>query len=399
MTKRKILKITPTVNLDKFPKLGMETVDNPRVQRAIDSISKGTLFLPPTTLLFNGSVTLKENVFVMGSGMGRTIIDLGTNKSVTPFTTPKPTLKVLTQTNNLLIGDTTNNINNNLHEGDHITYRSTNRFTEEWDSGVAIRDYYTKGEIMKISKTTPTQLTFSEACHLDFPYINSKGTEAFTPTKNIGISDLTIRRNKDQKSYGVSVLIQYCDKAYVKNIESINTNDSGVKISKSRNVLVENCYITGGTKNLGLNYGVVVIDGSKHVNLYNIHANNCRHGVAGGGTGYANPMSVRADGLFISNSQSHSLDAHGNCMNFTFLNAKIDKGFSLSGIGHKAKNILSRGGHFGPYEGGTDHTYENITYFSCTGTYTNKIVKRVQIKNFVVNRIKYLYKSCIHKSK
>ncbi|GAA0178424.1 hypothetical protein SH2C18_14830 [Clostridium sediminicola] len=393
MSKRKILKTTPIVTLDKFPKLGVETVDNPRVQRAIDSISKGTLFLPPTTLYFDGSVTLKENVFVMGSGIGRTIIDLGLNKSVIPFTTPKPALKVLTQTNNLLIGDTKNIINNDLHEGDHITYRSTNRFTEEWDNGVSIRDYYTKGEIMKIVETAPTQLTFSEACHLDFPHINSKGTEAFTPTKNIGISDLTIGRNKDSKSYGVSVLIQYCDRAYVKNIESINTNDSGIKISKSRNVLVENCYIAGGSKKLGLNYGVVIIDGSKHVNLYNIHTTNCRHGIAGGGTGYANPMDLIADRLFIDHSQSHSLDTHGNCMNFTFLNAKIDKGLSLSGIGHIAKNILSKSGHFGPYEGGTDHSYENITYFNCTGTFTNKIVKRIQIKNFVVNNFNFTIKT------
>jgi hypothetical protein len=375
------------ISLGKFPKLPGETTDNARVQRTIDSLATGILLLPPITLYFNGSVTVKDNVYIVCSGMGRTIIDLGSNKSVIPFTTPKPRLISLKQTNDLNVGNTINIINNNLKQGDHITYRSTNRFTEEWDEGVAIRAYYTKGEIMEISNSTPTQLSFSEPCNLDLPTVDSSGTEAFTPTNNIGISDLTIKRNKDTKTYGVSILIQYCSHAYIINVESLNTNDSGIKISKSRDILVKNCYLHGGSKNLGLNYGIVIIDGCKHIKLANIYTDNCRHGVAGGGTGYANPIFVLVNGLFIQNSQSHSFDAHGNCMNFTFINAQVDNGFSLSGIGHKAKNILSSSGHFGPYEGGIDHTYENITYLTCTGTYSNNIAKRIKIRNFSVLKI------------
>lgn len=369
------------------------TDDTTAIQNAVNACSEaggGIVFIPAGKYYISTTITIPSGVYIAGAGIDVTTIDQKDKQTVPAFATAVPTITQLVQANDVNIGDTTNTIANTAQSGDFIAYRSNLRFTSEWDGGSAIRSYYTSGEIFKVRSATSTSVTFTEPAHLSLPKANVTTVELFTPTRNIGVSNMTITRNIDTTSQSVSVYVRYCDHAIIQNVKSVNTNWAGIAVDRSMNVHIDNAYCIGGTYDLGLNYGVLVSDGSKNVYVSDLKTRYCRHGFSGGGSGYAIPINVVLNGAFITDtmqppsfpsSQEHSLDTHGCTMNFTLTNVHTDWGMSISGIGHKVTNVTAVNGKFEMYEGGTDMVFQNIKYQKCWSFYSNYSILRVKFIN------------------
>jgi hypothetical protein len=359
------------------------TDDTIAIQSAIDMTylcGGGIVYLPEGTYYTTASIMLKSNIRILGAGIDLTIIDLKANNGVVAFQTEVPTLIALTQTTDLNTGSKANTINNSVQPGDLICFQSNDMFTSGWEVAI-IRTYYTKGEIFEVDSATSTNITFTESAFLTLPLATTKGVESFTPTKNIEISDLTITRDGDTTSYGTGINIQYCNGVRIERIKAKKNNYAGIIISRSFDVSCKTIYAEGGTADLGLDYGIVVVDGSKRVFMQDIHIKNCRHGLAGGGSGYACPLYVKATGIYITNSFGASLDTHACCGFFTYENAVIDNGMQMSGIGHTARNIESSNGTPFAYDGGMDLTLDNVKFSSCLGWLTNRAIIGMTVRD------------------
>ncbi|MBP1917179.1 hypothetical protein J2Z23_004164 [Lederbergia galactosidilyticus] len=361
--------------------------DRMAVQNAVDyaeanDLSKVTL--PKGKLYFSGSVVIPSDISIEGAGLDITIINM--KDSANPaFVIKQPTIKTLAQSNDIKAGDTFHLIDNDLIAGDHLVFSSNNRFTEEWDLGTAIRSYYNKGEIFKVKSADSTSVTFSEPSSMSLPASTVKHVETFTPTKNISFSNFSVVRNRKTTGESKAISIKYAEKVTLSNIGTENTNHAGILVDRSRDVTINNFHGKGGTADLGLNYGIAIVDGSKNVNINGVYASGFRHAITGGGTGYAIPMNVFADSITVSDSQLHSLDTHGNTKNFMFTNCVVDNGFSVSGIGHIVDNLKSQLGLLQLYEGGTDITCKNIIFFKGKGFYADRVVHRALFENITLN--------------
>ncbi|MBA4496377.1 glycosyl hydrolase family 28-related protein [Paenactinomyces guangxiensis] len=380
------------------------TDDTAAIQQALNDAAAfggGVVYVPNGTYNISASLVVQDYITLRGDGMDLTVLNLKGNSNTVGIKTPDKTIIALTQQNDFLPGYTVDQVNNTLATGDCVVYKSAKRFTEEWDGGTAIRGYYTNGELFRLQDASATTLYFEESPHMDFPHSDTKGIDAFTPTRNVVIEKLTITRDGVTKSGtdiagNVGVLIQFCDGAVVREVKSVNTNYAGVKIDRSIDVTVEDFESVGFSAEDGYLYGVLVADGAKNVHLANIRSKKNRHGIAGGNSGIAVPVNVYADGIFISETvnnpngtETHSLDCHGATMNFHYRNVSVDKGLSISGQGHVVEKVKSSAGHFLMYEGGVDMIFRDIHFTECRGFFSSKAVKQVLIENVTLNYSRY----------
>lgn len=360
------------------------TDDSAIINDFIDYISNnggGVLYIPKGHYFLGNDMLIKSNVTVLGSGKG-TIIDFKTG--LYKITTPTPNIKTLTQTNDLNIGDSNNSIINTAQKGDFVLYKNNKRFTEEWDNGNPIRDYYVNAELFRINDSTSTVIEFEGQANLDQPVASSFKVETFTPVENIGVKNLKVRRDLLSTGESYGVVIAHAYDFEVKNIYTEHMNHSGVYVNKSIKGVVDEIDTVGGTIDLGLNYGVAVGNGSKFVKVTNIKGKNHRHIISGGGNGEGIPMFIDVSNVYCTNSLHHSIDTHGNTMNWTFNNIHVDNGISISGIGHQANNMTSEKGMFELYEGGRDMYFNNIYFNSCDRMYSGNTVHNVVIDNMTV---------------
>ena len=342
------------------------------------------LYIPPIKMSFNQSVVVPSDMTIEGAGSGLVTIDMGST-NLPAFKTETPTITTMTQTTDIKQGERVHIISNSLKEGDFVRFLTkTKRFTEDWDGGTKIRDYYTNGELFEVSEAKSNSLLFTHDAHLDIPYVNAETVEAFTPNKNIVLSGFTVKHDQKESGYSIGVRIDHTKDFKLKDIKTLNTNQAGVYIGKSIGGTFEDISGVGGNASLGLNYLISINDGSKNINGRNVKGSNYRHLLAGGGTGYAIPINVIVDGIIAEMSQDHSLDTHANTMNFTYSNAVVDNGMSMSGIGHTAENIKSRTGNFLSYEGGINSVFRNITYDSLTEMYTNNAYSIFYLKMLIL---------------
>ncbi|MBS7529168.1 hypothetical protein IC619_001495 [Hazenella sp. IB182353] len=381
-----------------------ETDDTHPLQRAIKDVlaaGGGVVYIPAGTYFVSASLELGSNCSVVGAGVDHTIIDLKHHNRVIAFDLPQPPITGLIQTEDIQVGDQSNPIENQLLSGDFIVYRNHKRFTEEWDGGAAIRGYYKSGELFKIKHAETGLLQFEERASLDLPYTSVAGVDGFTPYRHVVISHMTIKRNGEKKSgrevtHNISIRIQFCDGAHVHNIKSIHTNYAGLKIDRCMNIKVNQFESIGYSETDGLLYGVLIADANKYITLKKIYSRRNRHGVCGGNSGYGVPMYVTADGVYISETtpnpsgqDTHALDCHGASMCFVYRNCVLDKGMSISGMGHRVENVISKSGVFMMYEGGSDMTFSHITYHQCKGFYSKSALKRINYQFVHLNFYQY----------
>jgi len=368
---------TSSIPAMRFGIFGDGDTDNASVfQKIFDVISRaggGTAIVGNGVYKFTSIVFIKPGVYLIGAGKTTFTINGTSLKAV--FSSDNAVKTNLVQTQDLLYGDTVNNIQNTLKKGDFIRYRSTRRFTTEWDSGTPIRAYYLDGEILKIQEATPEQLAFESAPFLNFPLVTENGVEAYTPSRGGGMTGVILEGPLSDTIANCGLIINDWDGYEIGTITTLNFNQAGIQVNRSMNINITEVSSIGGSDALGLNYGLSINDGCKYIKVDLATGARNRHVIAAGGTGYAIPMYVVADMIVGKNTSTHTADTHANTAFFTYKKIIGTHGFSMSGIGHTVLSTESTGTRFTPaYEGGMNCFFGDIRAYGVSFFYTNKII-------------------------
>lgn len=383
--------ISSKVDAKKFGFFPTETYIAPtQVNKAIDYMNLnggGDVTLSAGWYRISDSIVVKDNVSLIGCGMGVTYIDTGTN-SIIAITTESKEEIPLTQTSDFLRSDVTNAIATTAVKGDFIRYKNANRFTDRWSS-VEVRPSYLEAELMKVEDNSIGVVTFTGPVLLDFPLAaTGKDVVTFTPNKNISVKGLTIRLDPSIiSSVPIGLKIYQCDGVILDEIETLNYSNAGISIAKSLNVATGVTKHVGGDSSIGLNYGTGYIDGSKYCSHNTAYGKGLRHVITSGGTGWGIPMFVTIGVVMASDSYSHAADCHGNSAFFSFGKVIADTGTSLSGWGHSCTYAIGtkmRETSSTPYEGGTEQIYGDII---CLGGVNSRIYTDQPFTNSSINSL------------
>ena len=373
---------------------GIVANEQPFIQAAIDAAfaaGGGTVYIPAGTYNITAQIVLKAGVALIGAGSSNTIIDQGTT-SLTAIATPTVTPTSLTQTTNLLQGQTSNTITNTCAAGDFINYRNNNLFSDRW-SGRVIRAYYYEAELFEVASATGSAVTFTEGATINAPVASTLAVEFFTPNSGFKVQGIKIRKSSAVINYSNGLFIQYAKNVILDDIATENYDDTGIKIDRSMYVQTTNTRHIGGSASLGLCYGTTYLDGTKHCSHDGLIGRKCRHAVASGGSGYSLPMHCTISNIQVTQSQSHSVDAHANSAYFVFSNITADCGTVLAGLGHQVINAVAFANNASimPYEGGQKIVYSNYTVQQLLGIgnacqlYANETVIESTFENINVS--------------
>jgi hypothetical protein len=382
-------------NVLDYGATGDGTVANeqPFIQAAIDAAfaaGGGVVRVPAGTYRTTAQILLKPGVSFIGDGSNNTIIDHGTT-AITAIATPEVTPTALTQTTDLLQGQISNTIPNTCAAGDFINYRNNNLFTNRWADRV-VRSYYYEAELFEVASRTSSSVTFTEGATINSPVATKLTCEFFTPNSGFMVRGIMIRKSDAVINYSNGLFIQYAKNVVLDDIATENYDDTGIKIDRSMYVQTTNTRHLGGSDSLGLCYGTIYIDGTKHCTHDGLIGRRCRHVFANGGSGYSIPMHCTISNIQATQSYSHSIDCHADSAYFTFMNITADCGTVLSGLGHQVTNAIAFANNSNtmPYEGGRDIVYSNYTVQQLKGiangcrVYTNEKVLDSTFENVKV---------------
>jgi hypothetical protein len=362
---------------------GVVANEQPFIQAAIDAAfaaGGGTVRIPAGTYRTTAQIVLKPGVSLVGDGSNNTVIDHGTT-AITAIATPEVTPTALTQTADLLQGQISNNISNTCAVGDFINYRNSNLFTNRWADRV-VRSYYYEAEMFEVAARTSSSVTFTEGATINAPVATRLTCEFFTPNSGFKVQGIKIRKSDAVINYSNGLYIQYAKNVVLDDIATENYDDTGIKIDRSMYVQTTNTRHLGGSDSLGLCYGTIYIDGTKHCSHDGLIGRRCRHVFANGGSGYSIPMHCTISNIEATQSYSHAVDCHADSAYFTFMNVVCDNGTVLSGLGHQLTNAVAFANFSNtmPYEGGQNIVYSNYTVQQLKGSangcnlYTNERV-------------------------
>lgn len=317
--------------------LPLETSDEDMIQRAIDSITKGNILLKANkTYVCNKPIKLKDGVNLVGNK--NTILDFSNvvlDEQVaciynvfTPLTLIE-TLGIDVLANSKVL---TFNVSPSLLENDRIILHDATPY-----SYTAYRDYYTKGEMLKVESVLGVNVNLKEPTYDS--YIASTTSVYKLSGCTLDIKDIIIKG----KIGSVGIKITH----------GINCNFEGLKINGSDNALLQlvRCYECNIDKNslidtstaIGLNYAVS-IGNCQRINITNSFLSATRHGVAIGGNsenGSIVNRDINIRRCYIANVEkgnSYSADMHGNVEFTSYEDCNIIGGVTIGGNNNKVKN-------------------------------------------------------------
>lgn len=290
-------------------------------------------------------VLLQPPCVVRGAGSDKVIWDVKA-LGFSPFTTPVKTESELSQSSDLLKGQSSHAIVNTLQAGDVIRFRSTQRFTRAFDAGAVIRAYYVDAEMFEIATATASALTFKDVSNLDFQLSTVYNVLAFTPTRGGGLFGITIKKDFDTTTSTSGLIVTHNIGFVHDDLVLQNFNNCGIQKIKSMAVNGGTTKIKGGSEALGLLYGVGYMDGSKYCRDAKLYGDGLRHVATSGGSGWGIPMYCGADFVTGINCKQQAIDAHANSLGMTYGTLVADNGISLAGINHKIDSVYQNGGSY-----------------------------------------------------
>lgn len=362
-----IIQIQNIINIRHFGiKNGDEILDGiNRVKDYLVTKGGGIIYYPDGNYLQRGLFEYGDGVYIQGESLN-VIITATVPLTAMYSTKDKYTYnaKVLAKNGRLRKGTYYYDLTDNgilLNKGDIVRFKSSRRFTADWDNGIAQRDYWLDGELLEIDEgTTTSKLFFKQKNALDFAADDITDVDAFTPNINNGIDNITLINVKDTTTFSECLRIRYCKGFRVGRIRTFNTNYGGVTISSSFDTVVEDFEGEGGTPDLQLNYGIIVQNGSKYTTVKRVKGRYYRHTFSSGGNGFAVPMFCDVISAISNNSTSLGIDCHGNSAYFTFHNIFSDYGMLIAGLGHSILNAVSTFGGLNFMSSGKDCYFGTI---------------------------------------
>lgn len=361
-----------TINIKHFGvRNGDEILD--RLNNTQNYLSKlpqgGTIFIPNGSYKLRGTFEYSDNIFIEGESLDNVIIE-----STVPLTALFRTRdrylskRLITVDTDLPKGSRYwNNLSNEtiVNEGEILRVKSSRRFTEDFDNGKAQRDYYLDGEIFEIDiDSTPSNIKLKQFSTLDFKKEQITDADVFKANRNNGINNVTLVNFKNTTSESSCLFIRYAIGFKVGKLKTYNSNYGGIVVATSLYTDIEDVVTFGGTKDLQLNYGIAVTNGSKYTTIKSLKGSNHRHTFSSGGNGFAIPMYCDVISIVSNHTTSLGVDCHANTAYFTFHNITTDNGMLISGIGHSILNATSSYGMINFVQTGKDMYFGNIKMLS-----------------------------------
>lgn len=364
-----IIQLQNIVDIRHFGvKNGDEILDGlNKIKTYLVSKGGGTIYYPNGNYLQRGTFEYSDNIHLLGESLLGVVVTATVPLASMYSTRDKYTtaVKVLSKNGRLRKGlyyyDLTPN-GKVLSKGDIVRFKSSRRFTTDWDNGIAQRDYWLDAELLEIDEgTTESKLFFKQKNILDFAEADITDIDAFTPNINNSFDNITLVNVKNTATSSECLRIRYSNGFRVGKIRTFNTNFGGITVSASFNTIIEDFEGEGGTPDLQLNYGIIVQNGSKYTTIKRIKGSYYRHTFSSGGNGFAIPMFCEVVSAISNNSTSLGIDCHGNSAYFTFHNITTDYGMLIAGLGHSILNATSTFGGLNFMSSGKDCYFGNIT--------------------------------------
>lgn len=338
LTRAKLAAVIPYANVTD-PGYGAvgdgATVNTSAVQAAIDAVDAaggGTVFFPPGTFLFDDQVNVPDKVYLLGSGMGITVLTWDGAGGSFPDNACISALGSLTAID---VPDADVDKNDftvefgaaqPLVEDDVFVIRDTtsSSFNPE-------RPYYYAGEFFHIYELSGNDVIVDRPAY--DTYLTTDSLEAHRlDALKVGVANMTIV-GPGLSDIVACVRFDLCRDSYMKDLELSGTQYGTMVVSRSWNCRVRDCNVFDAGPNESLNYGVVVSN-SQRVYVDRCHMTVRRHGVTLGGadTDAAVPCrEVRVSNCVLSTRSLFAVNAHGNSEDYWFADCQLNGGAQLSG--------------------------------------------------------------------
>lgn len=332
-----------------FGAIGDGVTDNAdKIQAAVDFAcltGGGVVSIPAGIFYVSKGLVLKGGVALLGSGSGVTILDQK-DKDFNLISTPTITPTALNAINPMNEGSGSYNVANTCKKGDLIRIGCLDYWSLRWtrtpiENNGTKRKWY-EAEMLEVLSATSNKVIFETPSFANVS-TNGLGVEFFTPTKNMAIKGLTLRKSNEVISYtATGITITHASGVYIDDIETEYYDYAGIDLKRSVNIRLNKTKHLGGSSVTQTCYGTVYNDGLRDVYHTDVKGSGCRHVVAaGGGSGWAIPTNVNVKGLVATNSQSAGFDTHGNTAYFNYQDMRVDKMGYMEGVGHTLKNVTA----------------------------------------------------------
>ncbi len=258
--------------------------------------SGGTVFFPAGTYLFNSRQTIPSGIKIKGEGASQTILNFDCGGSGDAF-------RVIGSANNTLdtalsgyVKDSSSIVVSNAALyiiGDYIKLveDDNGRIFSSWANNSI-------GQILKIDSisTSTNRLFFNHQLRQTYQSSLYPRIQKLNMKKNVGFECFTLNRIDATTGQTNNINFTYVENAYVKGVESFNSNFAHVKIQNSTHVTVSESYFQDG------------------------------HGYGGGGRAYGTVMQATSGDNLIENNQfkhlRHSIllqsSANGNVIAYNY---------------------------------------------------------------------------------
>ncbi len=249
------------------------------LQNALKSFNGefGVIELEAGTYYFKKTISIPSNILIKGKGSEKTILDfnLGGNGDL---------ISIQGKTNN-----TSTNITQEIKKGTFsITVADASAFkmneyvlvkqsaNDLLYSNWAYNHFY---QIEKIIQIKGNIITLEHPLRLDFPKSNSPIVQKITPTQNVGIESITIKRNDATSEQTSNIFFNYAVNCWVKGVESINSNYAHILVQSAANITISGNYLHDAFDygSGGKGYGVVLQFGASDNFVYDNIAQQLRH--------------------------------------------------------------------------------------------------------------------------
>lgn len=289
-------------------------------QNAIKSLNGefGVIELEAGTYHFKKPISIPSNILIKGKGSDKTILDfnLGGNGDLisiqgkTSNISTNITQEIKKGTNTITVADAAA-----FKTDDYVLVKQSanNLLYSNW----AYNHFYQIERIIQIKGNT---ITLEHAVRLDYPKSNNPILQKITPTQNVGIESLTIKRNDATYGQTSNIYFNYAVNCWVKGVESINSNYAHILVQSAANITISGNYIHDAFDygSGGKGYGVVLQFGASNNFVYDNIAQHLRHSFLlqaeanGNVLAYNYSYNPYWTGTWLPSSSAGDIVLHGN---------------------------------------------------------------------------------------
>lgn len=291
---------------------------------------KGRVIIPAGTIVANSQINMLDGVYLVGLGVGATILDMSAATITDAFIYGAGSLTTLPDLDENVFAGTralTFASNPSIVSGDVIIVHNPTD-----NSFSSARTYYQAGEYFVIDSVTDTEVRTSSSSYdsYDAGDVNVYKLNPFS----FGVSNMTIKFKPAVTLAGIKASL--CSNFKFENLRLLGNQYAGLELDRCFNGSVTYVDAFDSQESVGLNYGLVGAN-SQRIRISKCYFETRRHGLSFGGAGSGNGIVPNrditiTDSYIGSLSGLYGLDFHGNSEHCLITGGNdIPNGMSIGG--------------------------------------------------------------------